>query len=337
MTASTRTKPFHLTPAFGLATVLPILAFVCGTATAHAATAPAGQKTLSLRGNAYHDTQSFFDSDPGNLAGSVSALDVTADSGGAGLYGSTQQAWAEASVTATSIGVYSRSFTYAQSSSPLYSAYANAYAHASVNTPFLVQGGGTPGTAGTLVATLFVSGAVNIDPALYDQATFAEARGEASMYFWATGLNASGCSYYTDAGCLSIKQFTQFHPGSGISADTVVDSNAPIRAWTLNIPFQFGDWSSFNLQMWSDTKSFVTAPGTGGWIQHYAESDFGHTLRWGGVSAVLDANGQPVSGWNIDSLPGVDLRVAAVPEPETHALLLAGLALVGWATRSKRR
>ena len=333
MTASARLHPIsvHRLPA-----VLTILAFVCGTVDAHATTAPAGQKTLSLRANAYHDTHTFFDTDPGDLTGSVSALDVTGDSGGAGLYGSTQQAWAEGSVTATSIGVYSRSYTYAQSASPLYSAFANAYAHASVNTPFLVQGGGTPGTWGTLVATLFVSGAVHLDPALYDEATFAEARGEASMYFWATGLNASGCSYYTDAGCLAIKQVTQFHPGVGTTADTLIDSNNPIHAWTLNIPFQFGDWSSFNLQMWSDTKSFVTAPGTGGWIQHYTESDFGHTLRWGGVSAVLDANGQPVSGWNIESLQGVDLRVAAVPEPEAAALMLAGLALVAWSARRRR-
>ncbi len=336
MTASARLHRFRPSSVRGLPTVLTVLAFLCCAVNAHATTAPAGQKTLTLRANAYHDTDSFDDTDPGNLTGSVSALDVTADSGGAGLYGSTQQAWASGSVTATSIGVYSRSYTYAQSASPLYSASANAYAHASVNTPFLVQGGGVAGTRGTLVATLFVSGAVNIDPALYDQASFAEARGEASMFFWATGLNASGCSYYTDAGCLSIKQVTQFHPGSGITADTLVDSNAPIRAWTLNIPFWFGDWSTFSLQMWSDTKSFVTAPGTGGWIQHYAESDFGHTLRWGGVSAVLDANGQQVSGWEIESLPGVDLRVAAVPEPETYALMLAGLALVGWVARCRR-
>lgn len=129
-------KPFHTIFIDGLAAVLPVLALVGVTATAHAV--PAGQKTLTLRANAYHDTEAFDDTDPGNLVASVSALDVTGDSGGAGLYGSTQQAWASGSVTATSIGVYSRSYTYAQSASPLYSASANAYAHASVNTPFLV-------------------------------------------------------------------------------------------------------------------------------------------------------------------------------------------------------
>jgi hypothetical protein len=33
---------------------------------------------------------------------------------------------------------------------------------------------------------------------------------------------------------------------------------------------------------------------------------------------------------------GVDLNVAAVPEPETYAMLLAGLAVVGWAARRRK-
>ena len=34
---------------------------------------------------------------------------------------------------------------------------------------------------------------------------------------------------------------------------------------------------------------------------------------------------------------GVDLNVAAVPEPETYAMLLAGLGAMGWAARRKKR
>ena len=34
---------------------------------------------------------------------------------------------------------------------------------------------------------------------------------------------------------------------------------------------------------------------------------------------------------------GVDLNVAAVPEPETYAMLLAGLGAIGWAARRRKR
>ncbi|HLL10762.1 MAG TPA: FxDxF family PEP-CTERM protein [Rubrivivax sp.] len=36
------------------------------------------------------------------------------------------------------------------------------------------------------------------------------------------------------------------------------------------------------------------------------------------------------------SADGVQLNVTAVPEPETYALMLAGLALVGWLKRRQR-
>ena len=42
-------------------------------------------------------------------------------------------------------------------------------------------------------------------------------------------------------------------------------------------------------------------------------------------------------GMNLDVGSGTTYAVAAIPEPETYALLLAGLGLVGWASRRRNR
>ena len=69
-----------------------------------------------------------------------------------------------------------------------------------------------------------------------------------------------------------------------------------------------------------------------------AATDFSHTLRWGGVTAAVDRNGNPLTGFSLASVnhAGFDYRNAAgpnpfvstgtVPEPATWAL--AGLAVV---------
>jgi hypothetical protein len=141
------------------------------------------------------------------------------------------------------------------------------------------------------------------------------------MYFWATGLNASGCSYYTDAGCLDIYR--------GYPADTI-NSNSAVRPWTLNIPIVYGQLNSFTLQMWTFADSSVTAGVQGDYRQHISESDFAHTMNWGGIQAMLDDQGQPVTGWGISTLPGLDLTVAVVPEPGSWALMLGGLFVLVW-------
>ena len=304
------------------------LLFALAASAAQAQT-PSGWYQLQLRANAYHDNDSFYERNSSGqpISAAIQAEDITGDTV-SGMYGSVQQARARGAVDPTRISLYSWARSYAQSSSPHYSAFADASAQAIAQTPFLIQGGGAPGSLGTLVATLEVSGSVTVDPGFYDFVSGAEARGQAAMYFWATGLNASGCTYYVDAGCLDIER--------DYNGDRINSNNA-LRTWTLHIPFNFDHWSSFTLQMWTMADSFVTANGTGGWLQHHAVSDFAHTLRWGGITAVLDAQGQPVSGWNISSLPGLDLTVAAVPEPAEWLMLLSGGLFLVWRRLPRRR
>jgi hypothetical protein len=102
----------------------------------------------------------------------------------------------------------------------------------------------------------------------------------------------------------------------------------------LNIPFQFGSWAQYQLS----ASTFVTVGGNAGWgqsVDHEGQSDFSHTLKWGGISAVLDASGQTVQNWTVQSLPGINL-VTPVPEPDNWILMLAGLGITGWMARQRR-
>jgi autotransporter-associated beta strand protein len=57
-----------------------------------------------------------------------------------------------------------------------------------------------------------------------------------------------------------------------------------------------------------------------------AFSGYTYDGLWSGYTASL------IFGAN-----GVDLNIAAVPEPETYAMLLAGLGVLGWAARRRKR
>lgn len=70
----------------------------------------------------------------------------------------------------------------------------------------------------------------------------------------------------------------------------------------------------------------------------YASSEltaaYDQSLLWGGISSVIDMNGNPIVGFTVSSSSGFNYAVA-VPEPEAWAMMLAGLGLVGWMTRRK--
>lgn len=289
-----------------------------------------------MRANAYYDNQYFSDrsSDGRVLDKNLLAQTVTSyEFGGAIVATSFHQATSQATVSPTSLKLYSKSVAEAWTaspSSPSYSSFATSAIQASATTPFMMHswvGGPASGSAGMMQADLLVSGSVTVDPYFNNPANHANQSGRAYMYFWASGLNASGCTYYTDAGCLDV---TRNYP-----ADTLNSNNA-LRTWTLNIPFHYDQLSSFNLTMWTFADSSVTAGLHGDSRHHQSESDFAHTLRWGGIQAVLDDQGRPVTGWGISTLPGVDLTAAVVPEPGSWALMLGGLLALGWFSRARR-
>ena len=60
------------------------------------------------------------------------------------------------------------------------------------------------------------------------------------------------------------------------------------------------------------------------------------TLRWNGITSVLDAGGNPVVAYSVLSESGTDWRVAAVPEPSAAVLSLFGLLAIAAAVRFRR-
>ena len=129
---------------------------------------------------------------------------------------------------------------------------------------------------------------------------------------------------------------------SGASYETLngvtVDDLTGIRAFTVSVLFgyafdvRFGLFgqTATNLQ-YVPTESFASA---------LSSFDLGHSIYWGGISSV-NVDGVGVD-FSVTSASGDDYtksfapNVTAVPEPQTCALLLAGLAVIGAVARRRQ-
>jgi hypothetical protein len=281
-----------------------------------------GQSTISLFVNAYHDQKSFSDI---GLSGTTLQSQLLAEDHtvspplSSSVYASDHYARAFASVDAKQLSVYASARHVASTNQGTYGVGGIASANASVTVPFQMNLNALNGTMGTMVVPLLVTGAVSLDTGFYDPVSFAIADGRASVAFSATGI-----SQHPECGSLG----SQCREIVSDFQGTVVKGNGVDGTWTVNIPFQFGTWGQYQLSASTYVKVGGNA-GVGHPVDHEGIADFSHTLRWGGISAVLDASGNPVTGWTVQSSPGVDLTTP-VPEPSTWAQLLAGLGLLGW-------
>lgn len=109
----------------------------------------------------------------------------------------------------------------------------------------------------------------------------------------------------------------------------------PFGFFTVSGVFANGSIVSFSIQ--GNISSSVNLSGTDG--RAVSTADLGHTIAWGGITALRDAQGQLLSGYTALSTSNgydyVNPFVSVVPEPSGAALLLAGLAVVG--TLARRR
>ena len=80
--------------------------------------------------------------------------------------------------------------------------------------------------------------------------------------------------------------------------------------------------------------AFVLALKAGDAFSLYAFSD-GDVIDWDTLGVGFQNGGSPVQSGQ--GLSHATVYAAAIPEPETYALLAAGLAFVGWASRRRKR
>jgi hypothetical protein len=99
----------------------------------------------------------------------------------------------------------------------------------------------------------------------------------------------------------------------------------------VNVHMQLQTWSSTYAQTEKSLNNFALSEAD-------YKADLG--LQWGGISMVSDLTGKEIgsftaigaSGFNYEATP----ITSAMPEPESYALMLTGLALMGFVARRKK-
>lgn len=202
----------------------------------------------------------------------------------------------------------------------------NAWSSASFVDAVAISG--PAGKSGLLTGTIFFSGALGATATgSPNAATNAGANYNFSASFFGQNVGLGG----------SVLEATN---------GTSMASNPQGGAFTVTalINFDATGWAIGSVTMSAVTQAESSArpfqPYSGAPIDGAtasASAAFGHTLYWGGISS-LTVDGVEYSGYDLVSASGTDYRLSTAPVPEagTAAMMLAGMAVVGWRQRRGR-
>jgi hypothetical protein len=113
-----------------------------------------------------------------------------------------------------------------------------------------------------------------------------------------------------------------------------------VGTFSFDVPIVFNTPFQLMAEMTAFTQALTSFAGD----EASAHSSFGSSGYWGGLSEVHLADGTLLDGYSVSSASGFDWTraydapvAAPIPEPETYGMLLAGLGLLGFATRRRPR
>lgn len=229
-------------------------------------------------------------------------------------------------------------------------AYASFHDVLTINAPGLTGQRGTllvPWTAANIGASTALSGA---QPSM---------TGSADVH-WQFGLSVSTTAYPST----TLTSILAFGDSDSYQLDTTIDTSTShyasngqlvqdsysttsglVPALWSEISILFGVPLSFSGSMQAEALSGASNFGLATSDPSYnqarsaeAGADLGRMMRWGGITQVLNFQGQPVTGWSVRAESGTDYRYAAatVPEPATGLCMAAGLLAVALAWRKRR-
>jgi len=99
------------------------------------------------------------------------------------------------------------------------------------------------------------------------------------------------------------------------------DSRVVSDMITFAVPITFGDGFTFGIYGFASAgkRSSSGVPGTSS-----ASIDFGNTITWGGINAILDANGNEIANYTLTSDTGLDWT-GVVPAPGASVVFAMGM------------
>lgn len=222
----------------------------------------------------------------------------------------------------------------------LNSGHGTASAVASWGDGVIINKAGLTGSKGYLSATLILDGDLFVQAFGQNASNLERAFATVSV----TGEGLTTVSGYVPAGgCLSGSAYCAY-AFAGASDIYGAPGNGTYKfgSGTLSvyIPFTFGQEFYLSYTMKAEAKAqAISWDGTSVAGAATGMAAFAHTLAWGGIDSIV-YGGNQVEDFTLTSGSGFDYRLsaaAAVPEPETYAMMLAGLGLVAYAVRRRKR